>query len=190
MGVEKLKQESDLLITWAYYPLHPETPIKGMPLADMYPGQREQGRYVQQEIQTIAGELGLPIGKRRMIYNSRRSQELASWADTQADGQQLHDALYAAYFVDNVDINNLDVLMDLVSRAGLDVDSARNAMETHAFSAKIDENWRRAREQGLTGVPTFLSGETYVLGYHPIDRMMRFVNHLRELRAGRGLQTP
>ena len=49
-----------------------------MPLADMYPGQREQGRFVQQEIQTIAGELGLPFGKRKMIYNSRRSQELAS----------------------------------------------------------------------------------------------------------------
>jgi predicted DsbA family dithiol-disulfide isomerase len=181
VSVEKLRQEPDLVISWAYYPLHPETPLKGISVADAYPARREKNSFVQQEIQAIAGELGLPLGKRKMIYNSRRSQELASWADTQEGGQKLHDALYAGYFVDNMDISDMDVLLALVSTAGLDVDSAREAIASGAFAAKVDDDWSRARQQGLTGVPTLLSGETYVLGYHPMERIMRFVNHLREL---------
>src|SRR6185369_8791379 len=76
---------------------------------------------------------GLPYGERTMTYNSRLAQELGKWADTEAGGEALHDALFRAYFVDARDISQPDVLLDVVEQAGLSRDAAREVLEKRTF---------------------------------------------------------
>ncbi|MBV1879904.1 MAG: DsbA family protein [Pseudomonadales bacterium] len=181
--MEKLRQEPDVTISWAFFPLHPETPNEGRQLKDLFRGREGQVKAFQRRIKQVAEAEGLPYGDRKMTYNSRLSQELGSWANTQADGELLHDALYRAYFVDNQDISNTDVLLNIVQQVGLDVAQARIVLEQRSFAKQVDTDWQRARSIGITGVPTFVSADLQVVGCQSYDVLQKFLKHLRKLKA-------
>tara|TARA_B100000959_G_C14870153_1_gene577992 strand:+ start:697 stop:1155 length:459 start_codon:yes stop_codon:yes gene_type:complete len=129
-------------------------------------------------------EAGLPYGNRGMIYNSRLAQELGVWADTQQSTDDIHDLLFRAYFVENQNISDVEVLLKLAGKAGLDQVEARKVLQERTFSPRLDEDWARSRQAGIMSVPTFSSRELYVVGCQPYELLERFVNHLNELSAG------
>ncbi len=136
-----------------------------------------------QQIKTIADDYGLPYGKRDMTYNSRLAQELGAWADTQENGEALHNKLYEAYFVDNQNISDTRVLLNLIEQAGLDVEQGEQVLTQRLFSHEIDRHWQRAQGMGLSGVPTFVCDELYVVGHQQYEVLMRFLNHMRQLKS-------
>lgn len=169
---------------WVHFPLHPETPVQGRALADLFKGRRsEQIQAFQAQMKSLMDAQGLPYGERTMTWNSRLAQELGAWADTQPGGEALHDILYRAYFVDNLNIGDVETLVNLAAQAGLDADQARDVLTSRSFGDRVDADWRRAQELGITGVPTFVSNDLCVVGCQPYEVLMRFVNHLRKLRA-------
>lgn len=118
-----------------------------------------------------------------MTYNSRLAQELAAWADTEEGGEKLHNQLYEAYFVANKNIADLTVLLELVAAAGLDVTRAEEVLTQRLFSPEIDQHWQRAQSMGLSGVPTFVCDELYVVGHQQYEVLLRFLNHMRHLKS-------
>lgn len=157
--------------------------MEGRSLNDLFKGREDQLNSFQERMKSVAAEQGLPFGERTMTYNSRLSQELGSWADTQPNGEVLHDALYRAYFVDNRDISDVDVLIQLADTSHLDADLARKVLAERTFREKVDDDWNRARSIGLSGVPTFVSSDLYVVGCQSYDVLLRFLNHLRKLKG-------
>ena len=139
---------------------------------------------MRDNMRNLMKEAGLPYGNRSMTYNSRLAQELGGWADTQESSEDIHDLLFKAYFVENQNINNIDVLVDLAVAAGLDKKEARRILEGRIFSPQINKDWERAWHSGITGVPTFTSRELYVVGCQPYEVLERFVNHIKELQVG------
>ncbi len=137
---------------------------------------------MKERMKGLMAEAGLPYGDRSHTYNSRLAQELGKWADTQAGGEAIHDLLYRAYFVDNVNIGDIEELVNIASRAGLDEDAARKVLEEREFEYEVDEDWRLSREIGVTGVPTFYSNDLAVVGCQPYETLERFLKHLIELR--------
>jgi predicted DsbA family dithiol-disulfide isomerase len=170
-------------IRWVYFPLHPETPLEGRLITDLFKGREAQIADFQKQMAHLTAEQGLPYGQREMTYNSRLAQELASWADTQAQGAQFHKALYQAYFVDNRNIADVDVLVQITEQAGLDGSIARQVLSERSFAPQVDADWQRARPEGITGVPTFVSGGFCVVGCQSYEMLLRFVNHLRGLES-------
>lgn len=167
-----------------HFPLHPETPPQGRAISDLFKGRRaDERRAFQERMKAMADAEGLPWGERTMTYNSRLAQELGKWGDTQPGGERLHDVLFRAYFVDNRNIGDVDTLVELAGGAGLDANEAREVLAERTFSDAVDDDWRRAQELGLTGVPTFVHDDLCVVGCQPYEVLMRFVNHLRQQRA-------
>jgi predicted DsbA family dithiol-disulfide isomerase len=194
-------------VSWSFFPLHPETPESGLALTDLFKGRESQLEGFQRQLSEVAAREGLPYGNRVMTYNSRLAQELGSWADslpttadgflpTTADGSlpttadgplptpadRLHDLIYRAYFVDNQNISDIDVLIDLAGKSGLDSVEARRVLLERTESDKIDRDWIRARNMGISGVPTFASADLVVVGCQTYDILMRFVDHLKKLK--------
>lgn len=130
-------------------------------------------------------EAGLEYGERTHTYNSRLTQELGKWADTQANGENIHDALYRAYFVDNVNIGDIEQLVPIAESVGLDGANARAVLETRAFKTAVDEDWQRSRAVGVTGVPTFYAQDLVVVGCQPYETLERFVQHLMQESNGK-----
>jgi hypothetical protein len=57
----------------------------------------------------IADELGLPLEQPKMTYNTRFAQEMAKWAESKGRGDEFHDAVFRAYFVDGKNIGLLQL---------------------------------------------------------------------------------
>lgn len=169
-----------------HFPLHPDTPQEGKTLQQLFPGRSEaQFDEMYQRMKGLCEAEGLPYGKRTHTYNSRLAQELGKWADTQAGGAALHDALYRAYFVDARNIGDVDVLLDLVEKAGLPVEEARTVLTDRTFKDAIDADWSRSHQIGVTGVPTFVAGGYGVVGAQPYEALAQLIQHV-EKEAAKG----
>ncbi|MFT4887830.1 MAG: putative DsbA family dithiol-disulfide isomerase [Pseudohongiellaceae bacterium] len=176
MSIDKLKQNYPVQTRWIHFPLHPETPVEGQSLAELFAGRDISE--VKKRLQGLMAEAGLPYGNRTHTFNSRLAQELGKWADTQEGGDKIHDLLYRAYFVDNVNIGDVNELVKVAAAAGLDEDTARQVIVERQFEAQVDEDWKRSRAIGVTGVPTFYANEMTVVGCQPYDVLEKFVKHL------------
>lgn len=144
---------------------------------------REEVKAAGDHLRNLMAEAGLPYGKRKMTYNSRLAQELGAWADTVEGGEAIHDALFVAYFVDNKNISDMDVLIEIAESVGLDPEEAKNVLKNRLFSPQVEKDWERAWSNGVTGVPTFSSRDLFVVGCQPYEVLERFYNHLVKLRA-------
>jgi predicted DsbA family dithiol-disulfide isomerase len=173
--IEKLRTEHNVKIEWVHFPLHPETPVEGRSLADLFAGRGVDRKAMNAQMKARMDAEGLPYGERTMTYNSRLAQEVGKWADTQPGGEAIHDAMFRAYFVEARNIGDPDVILDIVKQVGLPVDEAREVIEKRTFKDAVDEDWALSRQLGVTGVPTFVAGRYGVVGAQPYETLERLV---------------
>ena len=175
MRIEKLRTEHNVKIEWVHFPLHPETPVEGRSLADLFAGRGVDRKAMNAQMKARMDAEGLPYGERTMTYNSRLAQEVGKWADAQPGGEAIHDAMFRAYFVEARNIGDPDVILDIVKQVGLPVDEAREVIEKRTFKDAVDEDWALSRQLGVTGVPTFVAGRYGVVGAQPYETLERLV---------------
>lgn len=183
MSVDALKQEFDLVTRYIHFPLHPETPEEGITIKDLFPNRSEADlTRAGDHIRALMAEAGLPFGHRTKTFNSRLAQELGAWADQETDaGETLHRGIFEAYFADNANIGDPQVLLEIVRGIGLPVDRAEAVLANRLFSPAVNADWQRAWENGITGVPTFTSQDLFVVGHQSPEVLARFIRHLQTL---------
>jgi predicted DsbA family dithiol-disulfide isomerase len=167
--VEKLQQAFDVEMVLVHFPLHPETPVEGRSMAEVYAGRNVDPEAMYQRMKGLMDAEGLPYGRRTHTYNSRLAQELGKWADTQPGGAALHDKLYRAYFVEARNIGDADLLVELAASVGLPAEEVRAVLTERRFKDAVDADWAKSHQYGVTGVPTFVAGGYGVVGAQPYE---------------------
>jgi predicted DsbA family dithiol-disulfide isomerase len=183
--IEKLQREHGVKIEWVHFPLHPETPAEGQSLEELFRGRNVDRKAMHAQMKARMDAEGLPYGERTMTYNSRLSQELGKWADTQPGGEAFHDAMFRAYFVEARDISRPEVLLEIAERVGLPRATAAEVLEKRTFRAAVDADWKLSREYGITGVPTFVAGHRGVVGAQPYEVIERLVKQAKAEEAAK-----
>ena len=171
-------------VTWVHFPLHPETPKEGVSLEELFAGRNIDVEAMYARMKHLMNEEGLPYSKRTHTYNSRLAQELGKWADTQAGGEAIHDALFKAYFVEGRNVGDVETLVEIAASVGLPAEDARRVLADRTFSAAIDADWRKSRAYGITGVPTFVAGGYGVVGAQPYEVLERLIEKVADERGG------
>ena len=166
-------------IKWVHFPLHPDTPIEGRSLEEIFAGRGYNIPKMQAQMRARMEAEGLPYGNRSMTYNSRLAQELGVWADTQPGGEAIHDALFRAYFVDCVNIGDVEVLVEIAASVGLAPQAAREVLEKRTHKQAVDADWERSHQYGVTGVPTFVAAGHGVVGAQPYAALEQLVRQAR-----------
>ena len=169
MRIEKLKQVFDVDTVWVHFPLHPETPVEGRSMADLYAGRNVDPEAMYTRMKGLMDAEGLPYGRRTHSYNSRLAQELGKWADTQPGGEAIHDAFNKAYFVEARNIGDPDILVEIAQSVGLPGEEARAVLTERRFKDAVDADWAKSRAYGVTGVPTFVAARQGVVGAQPYE---------------------
>jgi predicted DsbA family dithiol-disulfide isomerase len=173
---DRLRKEYGVELLMRVFPLHPETPEKGLELSELFAGRELDIEAMQAKLSQVAAAEGLPLTTRTRTYNSRRAQELGKWAETQDSGSQFHQAVYRGYFVDGRNIGLADELVEIAVSVGLPADEARTVIETRSFAAAVDADWQRAGELRVTAVPTNLCGGKRVTGFSSYDDLVRLIS--------------
>lgn len=173
MGVERLQREYDVEVRWAPYFLDPTTPPQGKPRKPQTAPDDPPTR-----IEAMGAELGLHFSRgRTWTSNSHLALEAAEFAAETEHAEAFHRAMFKAYFDDLDDIGTIDNIVRIAGPTGLDTDALREALETGAYRAQVDDGIRWAREIGVTGVPTFIIADRWsVVGaqdYAVFDSLMK-----------------
>ena len=76
----------------------------------------------------------------------------------------IHDELYKSYFVNKKNIYEIDILLGAASKAKLPEKEAREILEKRTYKDVIDKHWEYSYKIGVTGVPTYILGTSYLVG--------------------------
>ena len=163
-----------MAIKFTHFPLHPETPEEGSPRGTEIVARN-------QRMKINMDREGLPFNaERNMSYNSRLAQELAKWAETKDETEEIADALFRAYFVDVKNIGKPDVLAGIAADHGLPADEATEVLLSRKYKDAVDDDWRRCGALGVNAVPTFLAGRYMMVGAQPYEELERLVQHVTQ----------
>ncbi len=170
-----MKENFEIEAQWRAFPLHPETPEEGRTLEELFAGRNMDIPAMLERLKRVADDLGLPWGTRKMTFNSRLAQELGKWAEEKGRGDEFHNAVFRAYFVDGKNIGKKEVLLELGKKVGLPAKEAKEVLESRTFKAAVDEDWKLSMRKGITAVPTFVLDHQVVVGAQPYEILESFL---------------
>lgn len=181
-----MRREYEIELKWRAFPLHPETPAEGMTLEKLFEGRMVSIPEVMARLRRAAEAEGLPLGERKMTFNSRLAQELGKWAASEGKGEEFDQAAFRAYFVDGINIALTPELLKLAASVGLPKAKAEEVLEKRSFRKAVDSDWDRARKLGISMVPTFTVDGNALVGAQPYTAMERFMkaNNIRKRNQG------
>ena len=65
--------------------------------------------------------------------------------------------------------------MRIAEAVGLAGDGAREVLTAGSFAAAVDADWQRARELGITAVPSHLCAGKRLVGFAPYDDFVHLI---------------
>ena len=150
-------------VRWHAFQLNPDIPPGGVDrrgyLERKFGGpQRAQQIYAR--INAAGDEVGIRFNFERIERqpNTVDAHRLTAWAQDLdgAAADAFVERLFRAYFVDGVNIGDIDTLAGLAGEAGFDAAAARTWLVSDAGRAAIQAEEQHARALGVTGVPFFV----------------------------------
>jgi len=158
------------------FELNPQLPQTGQDITEhlvqKYGSTPEQLRHNQEAIRARGAELGFTfdMGKRSRVYNTFDAHRLLHWAELEGRQLELKRALFAAYFTAGRNPSDREVLVDLVTQAGLDPVRAREVLESGRYADEVREREQMYGRLGIQAVPSVIFNDKYLIqGGQPVD---------------------
>jgi predicted DsbA family dithiol-disulfide isomerase len=153
---------------WQPFELNPDMPPQGMGrdayLAAKF-GGLDRARQIYGLIEEAAARDGIALNGTAIdrTPNTLRAHRLVRLADRAGLEGAMVDALFHAYFVDALDIGDLDILAAIAAGLGLDGDLVRLHLESGADLAGVRGAEVIARRFGIQAVPCFVFDRKFAL---------------------------
>jgi predicted DsbA family dithiol-disulfide isomerase len=165
-----LELRPDVIVSrsWRPFQLNPDLPSAGVPrdffLAAKF-GSVRQALRGNAAIAAAGRSEGIEIGFERIrrTPNTLCAHRLIRLAATEGRGDDMVESLFRAYFIDGIDIGDIDALAMIAGRAGLDDDTARTYLASEIGAAEVLAEDRRARRLGIHAVPCFVIERGYAI---------------------------
>ena len=156
-----------LEVNYRPFQLDPTAPIVApSPVRDAYAkkfGSQERADEILKHVTTVAATEGINFQMDIAVRaNTSRAHRLIALAQTtELDHTKLKESLMIAYFCEGRDISNIDTLMDIAAAFGLDHAQVSEVLNSEQSSQQLDADLSRARELGVTAVPTYVFNEQW-----------------------------
>jgi predicted DsbA family dithiol-disulfide isomerase len=162
--VEKLRDEFDIELEVGAFELRPGIPPDGLPREEVSRGRVYPPGYLE-NLRATAAEAGIEMKRPSLVPNTRKAHEATEFAKDHGRLWEIHRALFHAYFEEERNIGDVDVLCEVAAGIGLDAGRLRVALAERRYAAEVEEQLAWARAAGVTGVPTVIfSGKFAVVG--------------------------
>ena len=166
-------------MTWLPFELHPEAPPEGIPRSAYFGHARAQ--QIHSYLDSVAQSVGLEMRHRDVIINSRRALGAAELARERGLFAPMHEALFKAHWEDGAKLEDVDDLVRIGEKVGLDGREVRSAIEEDRYAEVIDENRRLATSVGINAIPAHVFGRRYlVMGAQPYEVLKEVVDKVAD----------
>ena len=149
------------------FQLNPDLPPEGMLRAD-YVARKWGGRPSSEVYARVSGvgkSVGIDFEFDRIVRqpNTKAAHALIALAGELGVQPAVKEAMMRAYFIDGRDLTDIDTLVEVAERAGLDPKRARAHLADPDALRAIDGADLQARRIGVEGVPFFIFNRRYAV---------------------------
>jgi predicted DsbA family dithiol-disulfide isomerase len=171
---ELIESDPHIEIIWRAFELRPEP----VPMID--PNSDYLRRSWSDSVAPLAKQLGVTMKFPPVKPRTRLAHEAAHWARAQDTFDDYHKEIFRAFFERGEDIGEVDALIALAVKLGLDRDSLRQALISHEFAASVLADEREAASLGVSGVPAFIANRKAALsGVQPVENLRMLIERVR-----------
>jgi len=153
-------EEFDVQFDACAFDLKPGLPPEGMPREQVYAGRVYPDGYVDNLLQT-ARDAGIEMKRPSIIPNTHRAHEATEFARDANRLLEFHRAVFHAYWVEEQNIGDVDVLSSVAAGCGLDAEALRAALADGRYAPRVEEQMAWTKAVGVTGVPTTIFDERF-----------------------------
>lgn len=134
-------------------------------------------------IRNVAAETGIAIEPPARWLDSDKALQGSELARAAGAFAAYHDAVFRAAFEERADIGDLEVLIAVAARAGLEPAQFRDELGRGRMGARIAANKIEADRFSALGYPSFILGDFPLIGIQPIETMRLLLARFIERRA-------
>jgi predicted DsbA family dithiol-disulfide isomerase len=169
-------------VEWLPFDLHPEYPAEGIAIEEL---EARYGRELRSGQAAMFDEAGLPHTTRTRMPNSRAALNVAELARERGVHGPLHHRLMTAFWAEDRDISDPDVLAEEAAAFGLDPDEVRDVARSHPYQQRIEASTAAVHEMGAGGVPAFVIDDRVLIpGAQPHELFERVMEKLEIAATG------
>jgi len=172
--LDQLVKDMNLTIEWKAFELRPE----GIELPEKSPKYLDKAKA---GIEKLSRKYGLHMTFNDQGKHSRLALEGAKFAEEHGLVNEYHDAVFAAHFQEQKNINDLIVLTELAVQIGLDQAEFLKALETGKYEQAVLQDVEEAYRLGIHTVPCFIVKGRAIYGAQSYEA-------LEKLLQGKGFQ--
>jgi predicted DsbA family dithiol-disulfide isomerase len=180
--LERLRSEFEIDFDVNAFELRPGIPPGGISRAEASKGRIYPPGYIDNLLAT-ARDAGIDMKRPPLIPNTHKAHETTQFAREHGRVWEIERALFHAYFEEERNIGDIDVLCDVGAGVGLDVAELRRALEDGRYAGTVEQELAWARAAGVTGVPTVIYNEQFAVVGAQDEAVFRDV--ARRVAAGR-----
>lgn len=148
-----------------------------------------------EEISSLGRELGIDFRYATTQYsNTRDAHRLMKLAEAKYDRatvDRLNEALFAAYFTENLVLSDHKVLLDKAVSVGMNEDDVKEVLDSDKYADEVRFDEREAAMRGVRGVPYIVfDGEFAVPGAMTIDGFKSALERGLKRKAEKEVEKP
>jgi predicted DsbA family dithiol-disulfide isomerase len=179
-------EDPNVVVRLHAFELDPRAPVEPQPLRPVLERKYGPGAFdaMTERLTRLGDAAGIDYRfDRTQRVNTRSAHRLLAWASSQDPTTTfpLARSLFEAYFTHARNVADVETLVELARRAGLDPEDARATVTGDAFLEEVLADEARAHEIGVSGVPAFvLHDELVIPGAQDVDTFVRILSKLRD----------
>ncbi len=171
-AIEELGMKDDVQIDYRAFELDPTAPkvvVSSTPerFAMKYRLSLEDAEKQIEQISSLGRELGIDFRYATTRYsNTRDAHRLMKLAEAKYDRQtvaRLNEALFKAYFVENLVLADHKVLLDKAMSVGMKEDEVKEVLNSDRYDDEVRLDQREAAMRGVRGVPYIVFGGDFAI---------------------------
>ena len=165
----QLAPDIEATINWLPFELNPQMPLEGQDieahLIEKYGITAQQSAENRAMIIQRGKDVGFDFNfseNMRMI-NSFDLHRLLAWAKDQGKQHELQMAMFSEHFTDNTPLNDNENLLNIVSALGLDVEVAKEVLESDAYAEQVRAEQQISLGNSINSVPAFIINQKHLI---------------------------
>lgn len=192
IGYKRLEQalmvvadDVDAEIHWHPFELNPAMGPEGQNLREhlheKYGTTTEASISARETLTALGQEVGFDFSfsDEMRIYNTRKAHQLLMWAQSEEKQFDLELALFHAYFSENKDVSNNDVLVECAVSVGLDESIAKNVITDPSWAEAVASTEQQWLEAGINAVPAIIINRKHLIsGAQTSDLLVSAINQI------------
>lgn len=176
-ALKSLAGAEDIELEWKSFQLDPTIPNDGTSQSESEYLVERKGMSMDQvngmleNVSNAAQAAGVKMNFDQVVVaNTLNAHRLLHFAKSKNLGSELKENLFKAHFSEGLNVGDMDVLVQLAVKVGLDEAESRKVVESDDYAYEVNQDFQEAQNIGVRGVPFFVIDRKYAIsGAQPAE---------------------